>query len=311
MAWIRYDVNMQNNMKVRRLARMLDVSVPAVAGHLMALWAWGVDNAPDGDVTHLMPEEIAEAANWTGDAQAFYDALINCVLRFGAFLDRTEDGRLVFHEWEDHIGTMMKERENHAERNRKYRERQKEKRETVTRQSRDASRDESRDGGEEREEKKEKRLSPLPPSHEGERQSAEDEDAATVTRVIKAWNDQLSGYGFPEASKATPRRERAFDARLNERRERKSLSWWQDVFRQMAGSKFLRDEASRKAGWLCFDWILKEDNLVKVCEGKYSTQQTASGGTMQDYNRIIREAKTYEEKRAAYYASLTGGRQSQ
>ncbi len=70
-------------------------------------------------------------------------------------------------------------------------------------------------------------------------------------------------------SKITPARARAFSARLNDLTARRELSWWRDRIAQLAASPFMRDSASRKAGWLTLDWLLNESNLVKVEEGKY------------------------------------------
>lgn len=309
MDWFKYQRTLIDNPKTKKLARLLDMQPVHVVGHLLALWSWAIDYAQDGDITPFCAEEIADAARYDGDAQKFLDALINCGLRSGGFIDRTEDGGLVFHDWEDNIGSEFEKRAKDAERKRESRAKKKQPqtnnavcpqdvRETSAGRPMPVRRERK---GEEREEKRREETTPPTPP-QGERQQAEElpSDAATVTRVIKAWNDQLGGYGFPEASKTTPRRERAFDARLNERRERKSLSWWQDVFRQIAASKFMRDEASRKAGWLCFDWILKEDNLVKICEGKYDDRDAPE----RDPHKALREAQTYEEAAAAYYASL-------
>lgn len=121
-------------------------------------------------------------------------------------------------------------------------------------------------------------------------------DIATMPRVINIWNDMLAPLGFPEAAKSTPKREKAFRARLAERAERRKIEWWRERIAQLAESPFMCQAAREKRGWLTLDWLLKEDNIVKVQEGKYADSS------------VHRESapQSYEEAASAYYASLYG-----
>lgn len=109
-------------------------------------------------------------------------------------------------------------------------------------------------------------------------QEAEGEPAAggvTLTGVIQLWNDRLAAHlCFPMVQKETPARKKAFQARVNEAKERRSLTWWEAVIGKLAASEFMCASAREKAGWLNFDWLLNENNLVKVLEGRYDGRKT-------------------------------------
>lgn len=47
----------------------------------------------------------------------------------------------------------------------------------------------------------------------------------------------------------------------------------------MYASKFMREAVANNENWLTFDWILNEQNLVKIDEGKYN----AHGGRKTTY----------------------------
>jgi len=122
MAWIESHQELGRHPKTARLARLLGVSLPQVIGHLHLLWWWALDFALDGDLTGLDAIDIAEAARWDGDPQLFLDALLTCG-RNGepGFLERTEDGRLLIHDWWDYAGKLVERRQTDAERKRRAR----------------------------------------------------------------------------------------------------------------------------------------------------------------------------------------------
>ena len=95
----------------------------------------------------------------------------------------------------------------------------------------------------------------------------------TLSQVIVLWNAELAALGFPKVQKGTPARERAFTARVAEQAARRDLGWWRERIAQLARSEFMRASAREKANWLTFDWLLNENNLVKVQEGKYDSDR--------------------------------------
>ena len=120
MPWIESHQELRNHPKTKRLARELKISVAAAIGHLHCLWWWATDYAPDGDLTEYEDWEIADAAYYEGKNTAkFKDALI-----FAGFLDNTEQGRLILHDWNDYAGKNLKQRQKARERTQRYREKQ-------------------------------------------------------------------------------------------------------------------------------------------------------------------------------------------
>ena len=95
----------------------------------------------------------------------------------------------------------------------------------------------------------------------------------SLGKVLALWNNTLGPLGFFQVKKVTPAREKAFRARLNAAQERKTPEWWQDIIGRLALSDFMRDSAKKRANWLTFDWLLSENNIVKVLEGKYDNDR--------------------------------------
>lgn len=116
MAWIESHQELGRHPKTRRLARMLGISLPAAVGHLHYLWWWAMDFAEDGDLSGYDSYEIAEAAMWEGDPDEIVDALVHA-----RFLDRTGDGGLVLHDWDEYAGRLIERRARDRERKRRER----------------------------------------------------------------------------------------------------------------------------------------------------------------------------------------------
>ena len=102
MAWIESHQELRNHPKVRRLARGLNVAVPAAIGHLHLLWWWAIDYAPDGCLAGYEDWEIAEAALWEGDPAEFTAVL----MRVG-WVDQDD----TLHDWDDYAGKLIRSRE--------------------------------------------------------------------------------------------------------------------------------------------------------------------------------------------------------
>jgi hypothetical protein len=77
----------------------------------------------------------------------------------------------------------------------------------------------------------------------------------------------------PEIVKWTDSRAEHLRARWNETPEQHDIGWWEDLFKQIAKSRFLTGKITRKDTGRPFfaslDWIVKPENLAKILEGKY------------------------------------------
>jgi DnaD/phage-associated family protein len=115
MAWIESHQDLPKHWKTKRLMRILNISGPLAVGHLHFLWYWAVDYAQDGEITQYTPYDIADASGWEGDAEAFFNALIEA-----GFIDVIDD-RYFLHDWYDYAGKLIEYRKKDAERKRKSR----------------------------------------------------------------------------------------------------------------------------------------------------------------------------------------------
>ena len=88
--------------------------------------------------------------------------------------------------------------------------------------------------------------------------------------IIKLYRKHLPMCSEIVSWKGT--RARNLTARWREDKERQSLDWWDDLFSQVAQSKFLTGRITGKGGRSFFanlDWIVKPENLTKILEGRY------------------------------------------
>lgn len=121
MAWIEAHDELRDHPKTKRLARELRIAPYAAIGLLFNLWWWATKYAPDGDITELDDWEIAEATGWEKkDQSKIKKALISA-----GFLDNTEQGTLLIHDWSEYAGKNLKNREQARIRTQRYRDKQK------------------------------------------------------------------------------------------------------------------------------------------------------------------------------------------
>lgn len=83
--------------KVKKIARILEISISHAVGILEVLWHFTAKYAIAGDVGRFDDEEIADAVYWEGDAKKLVEALVDAT-----WLDKSETHRLVIHDWFDH-----------------------------------------------------------------------------------------------------------------------------------------------------------------------------------------------------------------
>ena len=109
--------------KTKKAMRLLGISKPQLIGHMVCLWFWCQQYAKDGDLSTYDNGEIADGAEWDGDADQFINALITCGSKDGGgFLVR--DGKELFvNDWHEYGGKIFKEREAGARRQAEWRKR--------------------------------------------------------------------------------------------------------------------------------------------------------------------------------------------
>ena len=131
LAWIEVHQTLPNHRKTLAAAAILDISPVQMIGHLICLWLWALDNAPDGVMytsrNALRNKMVATVSQWDGDPDAFVDALVE-----SGFLDERDDA-LELHDWYDYAGKLMETRKANRERQRLYRESKKQQEANVER----------------------------------------------------------------------------------------------------------------------------------------------------------------------------------
>lgn len=115
MAWLEAHQSLATHRKLYGLAEQLGITRPAAAGHLLFLWFWALDNAPDGDFTDVSPTILKDAACWPKKAETLIEALVDA-----RWLDRDGDS-LRLHDWMVYAGRLVEKRRSDADRKRSVR----------------------------------------------------------------------------------------------------------------------------------------------------------------------------------------------
>src|SRR6266576_1165546 len=115
MAWIESHQALGRHPKTQQLATLLKVNLPTAIGHLHYFWWWSLDFAPTGSIPNPTPAIIAHAAEWKGDPERFWLAMIQA-----GFIDVNEE-QVTIHDWLDYAGRLVEKRAANRERQRRHR----------------------------------------------------------------------------------------------------------------------------------------------------------------------------------------------
>lgn len=74
--WFRLDSTLRDHTKPKRLAKALGIDRSTAIGHVVQLWCWACAHRPDGVLSDVDAEDLAEAARWKADPDDFLSALI-------------------------------------------------------------------------------------------------------------------------------------------------------------------------------------------------------------------------------------------
>ena len=279
MAWLKIDQTLRDNRKICNAAEDLKVEPAHMAGMMVLLWLWAIDNAPSGSLADLTNGTIARGAMYGGDPETFVETLIRRGL-----LDDDGDG-LQIHDWEEHAGNLLDKRLKDAQRKAMERAAKKaEKAETSAGHPQDVR---EKSAPKTKTQTKSKSIDPSP-SDEGEGE-APAADPIPIEKLRILWNDTCLSYS--KVNGVNGNRRTLMTARW---KEHPDLDWWKAYFDRIEPSSFLKGKNDR--GWKAtLDWILNAANMDKILEGKYDeeggrahgddTDQRAAG----DYTRGFKE----------------------
>jgi len=103
MAWLELHTVLIRHRKLNKLARTLNIKPVVAVGHVTTLWGNVLELSPSGDITKWDLEDISTYANWEGDPETFYKALLN---GGDGFIDERDGFRLI-HDWLDYAGKYL------------------------------------------------------------------------------------------------------------------------------------------------------------------------------------------------------------
>ena len=112
MAWIPSHQELGQHPKTKKLARLLDISLPTAVGHLHYLWWWALNYAQDGTLEKYDGYDLADAMQWAGDPDQLVEALISA-----GYIDDTDEG-LALHDWGEYGGKLLEQKMKDRERKR-------------------------------------------------------------------------------------------------------------------------------------------------------------------------------------------------
>lgn len=99
-------------------------------------------------------------------------------------------------------------------------------------------------------------------------------DPVPYSEIAALYNEQC--HGLPKVKALTEMRRRSIRARWNANRDN-PLGHFRELFEKAGKSDFLSGINDR--AWIAdFDWLMKEQNAVKVLEGKYDNSARAPAG---------------------------------
>ncbi|MFH1486636.1 MAG: hypothetical protein ABIH46_11240 [Chloroflexota bacterium] len=121
MPWIESHCSLRDHPKLKRLSRILSIKQVEAIGHLHCLWWSVLEYAEDGNIAGWDAADLADAALWEGDPEAFVQALVDCgPADKPGFVDTTEDGKPEsLHDWHEYAGKWIERRAADRERKRK------------------------------------------------------------------------------------------------------------------------------------------------------------------------------------------------
>ena len=121
MPYIEAHQELRDHPKIKRASRVLGVTRAQMVGHLICLWWWCLDYAEDGNLSDFSSTDIAEAAEWDDDPDAFVSALLTCgpAGRAGFLVDRGNG--IEINDWASYGGKYITKRNQGRARQREYR----------------------------------------------------------------------------------------------------------------------------------------------------------------------------------------------
>lgn len=116
MLWIKSYQATDRDPQTKKFCRLTGLDIPRAVGSLHMIWWWAMDWAPDGDISNFEPIDLADAAHYDGDPEAFFNALVEA-----NYVGKTLEGYEVLN-WHNIGGQVLESRKKAAAKKAKQRE---------------------------------------------------------------------------------------------------------------------------------------------------------------------------------------------
>lgn len=274
MAWIQVHQQLKDHRKLLTAADELGIEPPHMLGLLISFWLWALDNAPSGSLDGIGSRMMARAAQWSGDPDAFVEALTTAGL-----LKSTPDG-LEIHDWYEYTGKLLDRRESEKNRARRRRAAAAASSAGQPQDVRSTSAGRPPDGTQDdrqtscgREEKSRVDQSRADKSIEDTSSSAPNgapaaAESTPYAAIVELYHEICKSY--PSLRNVGEKRKKAIAARWKEYKH--DLDTFRELFTLAEASPFLKGKNPRN--WTAdFNWLMNSENMAKVLEGKYNDEQ--------------------------------------
>ncbi len=262
MAWIQVHQQLKDHRKLLAAADELEIEPPHMLGLLTSFWLWALDNAPSGSLEGISNRNIARAAQWNKEPDAFVEAMKNA-----GFLDITEDGTLEIHDWYEYAGKLIDQREAEKQRSRRRRAAAAADRRTTAGQPEGQPTDKPENSQQETGGRLHQ-TTPEQTTPEKESETLDSVMSAGPTpfqQIVDMYHEICKSY--PVLRKISANRKKAIAARWKEYGQ--DLNTFRELFEKAEASPFLKGRNDRN--WTAdFNWLMNSGNMAKVLEGKYT-----------------------------------------
>ena len=290
MAWLEVHQSLREHRKLYSCADDLEIEPVLLLGMLVSLWLWALDNTPDGGLDGITNRTIARATRWP---EKKADQLVTALINNG-WIDRTEEGGLALHDWNEYGGKLTERRS--ADRARKQRK-------SAERRWNSAGIPAEKDGNRSgnpslhyttlqntTEQNTTEHQPPVSPDGATGGETCGPDGPAAPSVDYKAIQAMYNATcpSLPKCKVLSDARKSAIRARI---RGGYTLDDFQALFAKAEASAFLR--GANKRNWVAdFDWLTGDANMAKVLDGKYDNRPK-EGANGNDAGRDEKAAPEY------------------
>jgi hypothetical protein len=291
----RVDVGFWRHRKTLRLIRLVGLEGPVC---VQRLWAHAAEFIPNGDLSDMDAIDIADAAEWKGEANSFLEIMIE-----QRWIDK-KDGGLFLHDWEEHQTWVVKAPERREKAKKAASARWENCKENATSNATSMQQAMLNNATSNApspsplpsptpKDITEVITSVVPPGTNGNKK-ADKVPSCPYKEILELYREIL-----PELRQIEWNDDRATQMRVRwrEKPERQNLGWWKWYFELVRQCPWLMGENEKN--WTAdLDWLTGKKNMPKVLDGKYkSRNQSCQTAHTSIGNKNMKVAEAYLKRK--------------